>query len=145
MRKYIIIFICIVFILIVTLVTIYIVKDNKIDLYVNTNSFASKIERISTNDKEYDGLKISISGYIHYDDNQNCYIVRNYLKSDGSVKVGLLLKGDYSSFKKNEWVKVIGKIKYEFVDYVKGTKVPYIQIEDIHYVKEQEDDRTVIT
>lgn len=133
-------------IVLLLIIAFFVYKSKKnIDIYINTNYYASKIEKIMNISDEYEGKRVSISGFIHYDEYGNCYIARNYVGSSGVTLVGLLLKGEYEDFEENEWVKVIGKINYKFVDYAEGTKVPYINIEKITNVKEQENDRIVIT
>ncbi len=146
MKKIVIILSIIIVTAIVAITAIlYINEKNKIDVYVTTNFYAKKVESIATDFDKYENLRISITGYLHYDEYDNCYIVRDYVLSDGKTMVGILLDGEYDSFKEETWVKVVGIIKYKFTDYQKGTRVPYIKIEKIMHVKMQDGDRTVIT
>ena len=117
-------------------------EEKQIDIYLLTNSFANRIEKISSNEEEYSGKRVSVEGYIHIDEYNNYYIARTYAGNAGNTIVGLLLDLDGGYYNK-QWVKVIGKIHYMNIDTETQKKIPYIKIESINVVEEHKQDRIV--
>ena len=130
--------------IIVAIIVINKQKEEKIDVYINTNYFITKIQRILNEEENYNNKTVLISGYIHYDEIGRRFIARNGITSTGKKAFGLMLDGDFEKFPEGKWVKVKGTIQYVVSDYTTGEKVPYIHVITINEAKEQPDDRNVI-